>query len=64
MKFREVERLIKEAGWFYIESKGSHCQYGHPDKKGKVTIPYHAGEIPHGTLNSILRQAGIKENKK
>jgi len=41
--------------------KGSHGQFIHPTKKGKVTVPIHGkDEIPHKTLNSIFKQAGIK----
>lgn len=40
--------------------KGSHLQLEHSSKKGKVTVPIHGGDIPIGTLNSILKQAGLK----
>jgi len=40
--------------------KGSHLQLEHPVKKGKVTVPVHGGDIPKGTLNAILKQAGLK----
>jgi len=63
MKFREVEKLIKADGWIFKEAKGSHYQYVHPAKKGRVTLPFHSGDIPAGTLNSILRQADIKGDK-
>ena len=39
---------------------GSHHQYKHPTKPGKVTIPRHVGDLDKGTVNSILRQAGLK----
>ncbi|MDD6598786.1 type II toxin-antitoxin system HicA family toxin [Anaerovibrio sp.] len=39
---------------------GSHHQYKHPTKPGKVTIPRHIGDLDRGTVNSILRQAGLK----
>ena len=62
MIFRQIEKIIKADGWYKIKSNsGSHRQYKHPIKKGKVTIAYHASdEIPPGTINSILRQAGLK----
>jgi len=61
MKVREVEKIIKADGWYETKSNsGSHKQYKHDTKKGKVTIPNHNGDIPPGTLNSILRQAGLK----
>jgi predicted RNA binding protein YcfA (HicA-like mRNA interferase family) len=40
--------------------KGSHLQLIHPTKTGKVTVPMHGGDVPKGTMNSILKQAGLK----
>jgi predicted RNA binding protein YcfA (HicA-like mRNA interferase family) len=60
MKFKEMEKLLKEDGWELISTRGSHFQYKHPTKQGKVTVPNHKGDIPKGTANSILRQAGLK----
>lgn len=59
MKFREVEELLKEDGWYQVKQKGSHHQYKHPTKMGKVTIPEHPGDIHMDTVKSILRQAGL-----
>ena len=42
------------------ELKGSHLQLIHPNKLGKITVPVHGGDIPKGTLNAILKQAGLK----
>ena len=61
MKFRELERLVKEDGWVLDSSRGSHIHYVHPEKQGKITIPCHSGDIKQGTLMSILKQAGIKK---
>lgn len=63
MKYRDLIRLIEDDGWRLDRQKGSHMQYRHPHKPGTVTVP--AGgktgeEVPTGTLNSILRQAGLK----
>jgi predicted RNA binding protein YcfA (HicA-like mRNA interferase family) len=62
MTFRQIEKIIMADGWYKIKGKGtSHRQYKHPIKLGKVTIAYHASAtIPPGTINSILRQAGLK----
>jgi predicted RNA binding protein YcfA (HicA-like mRNA interferase family) len=61
MTAKQIERLIKADGWYEIRSGGSsQKQYKHPTKKGKVTISFHAGDIPPGTISSILRQAGLK----
>ncbi|HLG38220.1 MAG TPA: type II toxin-antitoxin system HicA family toxin [Chitinophagaceae bacterium] len=53
-------KLLKKDGWYKKDQKGSHLQLEHPIKKGKVTVPVHSGDIPKGTLNSILKQAGLK----
>ncbi len=60
MKVREMLQLLKEDGWVEKTQKGSHLQLEHPSKPGKVTVPVHGGDIPKGTLNSILKQAGLK----
>lgn len=59
MKFREVEALLLRDGWRFKGAKGSHNQYIHPTKKGKVTIPKHGGDLDPGTVKSILKQAGL-----
>ncbi len=62
MTVREVIKILYKDGWREVESrtKGSHIQLKHPTKAGKVTVPNHKGDIAPGTLNSILRQAGLK----
>ena len=57
MTFKELEKLIRADGWELKDIKGSHFQYVHPSKNGKVTIPNHKGDIPKGTAISILKQA-------
>lgn len=59
MIFREVEKMLKADGWYQVKQKGSHHQYKHPTKPGKVTIPEHHGDINKDTVKSILRQAGL-----
>jgi predicted RNA binding protein YcfA (HicA-like mRNA interferase family) len=54
-------RLIESDGWQHVRTRGSHRQYKHPVKKGRVTVPGHAGDDVHpGTLKSVLNQAGLK----
>ena len=60
MKFRELEKIIKDDGWQYIDTKGSHDHYKHATKPGKVTIPFHNTDLKIKTANSILKQAGLK----
>jgi predicted RNA binding protein YcfA (HicA-like mRNA interferase family) len=60
MRFRELEKQILDDGWFLADVGGSHYQYKHPTKPGKVTIPNHRGDIPHKVVDSVLKQAGLK----
>ena len=61
MTFRDVEKMIKDDGWFYVYANGSHHYYNHSIKPGKVCIPFHAGkDINKRVVDSIKRQAGIK----
>jgi predicted RNA binding protein YcfA (HicA-like mRNA interferase family) len=61
MKVREVVRLLEEDGWYLARTKGSHRQYKHPTKAGTVTVSGKPNvDVPPGTLNSILKQAGLK----
>jgi predicted RNA binding protein YcfA (HicA-like mRNA interferase family) len=54
-------RLLKEDGWVIKTQKGSHMQFVHPSKSGKITVAFHGKkEIPPGTLHAILKQAGLK----
>ena len=60
MKVRELEKMIKNDGWYYKNSRGSHDHYIHPWKKGKVTIPNHRGDVDPRTAKSILKQAELE----
>jgi predicted RNA binding protein YcfA (HicA-like mRNA interferase family) len=62
MKVRDVLRLLNDDGWYLAASEGSHRQFKHPTKAGRVTVPGKRNDdLPHGTLNSILKQAGLKK---
>lgn len=60
MTAKEIIKQLKADGWVEVDTRGSHVQYKHPIKPGKVTVPSHSGDLPRGTLNSILKQAGLK----
>jgi len=61
MRFREIDRLLKRDGWFEVNQVGSHHQYKHPTKIGKVTVPEHSGkDINIYVVKSIMKQAGLK----
>ena len=60
---RDTIRALVADGWQKIAQRGSHIQFKHPAKKGRVTVPHPNKDIPMGTLKSILRQAGLKMEK-
>ena len=61
MTVREMIKLIESDGWYKVSQKGSHRQYKHATKSGRVTIAGHPSEDLHPkTLKSILRQAGLE----
>jgi predicted RNA binding protein YcfA (HicA-like mRNA interferase family) len=60
MDSRELIKQLEADGWFLVRTRGSHHHYKHQNKKGIVTIPHPKRDLPKGTLNSILKQAGIK----
>ena len=61
MKFRDLVDMMERDGWRLVRTKGSHRQYRHSTKPGTVTIAGKSGlDVPPGTLNSILKQAGLK----
>jgi predicted RNA binding protein YcfA (HicA-like mRNA interferase family) len=64
MKVRDVVRLIEQDGWFLVATRGSHWQYKHPTKPGRVTIAGKpSDDMAPGTLNSVLKQAQLKGQK-
>ncbi len=60
MDSREVIRRLREAGWFEVAHEGSHKQFKHLDRRGRVTVPHPKRDLPIGTLKSIEKQAGLK----
>jgi predicted RNA binding protein YcfA (HicA-like mRNA interferase family) len=60
MHSRELIRELQRDGWYEVAQAGSHKQFKHPLKKGRVTVPHPRRDIPLGTLRSIEKQAGIK----
>jgi predicted RNA binding protein YcfA (HicA-like mRNA interferase family) len=60
MKVREVLKLLQADGWYRVKARGGHRQFKHPSKKGRVTVSGKLNhDLPPGTLNSILKQAGL-----
>ena len=60
LKPKEMEKLLIADGWYFVSQEGSHRQYRHKQKKGKVTIPFHNKGLTKAVENSIKRQAGLK----
>jgi predicted RNA binding protein YcfA (HicA-like mRNA interferase family) len=62
LKVREVIKLLEDEGWYQARMRGSHRQFKHDEKPGTVTIAGKPNvDIPPGTLNNILKQAGLKK---
>jgi len=55
-----IIKMLQKNGWYKAGQSGSHIQFRHPSKKGRVTVPHPKKDIPIGTLRSIERQSGIK----
>ncbi len=57
---REVIKALEEDGWYEVNVVGSHHQYKHPVKPGRVTVKHPDKDIPRKTLDSIERQSGLR----
>ncbi len=60
MNSKTIIAALKKDGWEMVAQKGSHCQFKHPTKPGRVTVPHPKRDMPVGTLRSIEKQAGVK----
>ena len=60
MHSADVIRLLKRDGWAEVAQKGSHVQFKHPTKLGRVTVPHPKRDIAIGTLRNIEKQSGLK----
>jgi predicted RNA binding protein YcfA (HicA-like mRNA interferase family) len=60
MDSRTIITALKAEGWRQVAKKGSHVQFKHPTKLGRVTVPHPKRDIPMGTLRSIEQQSGVK----
>lgn len=59
MRSRDVIAALAAAGWVEVAQKGSHKQFKHPRRPGRVTVPHPERDLPVGTLKSIERQSGL-----
>lgn len=60
MKSRDIIKAIQSAGWVEVAQAGSHKQFKHPDRPGRVTVPHPKKDLPAGTIRSIEKQSGLK----
>lgn len=60
MNSRSLIKRIEEDGWYLVGVKGSHHQFRHPTKAGRVTVPHPKKDLPLPTVKSILKQAGLE----
>jgi predicted RNA binding protein YcfA (HicA-like mRNA interferase family) len=60
MNSTDLISLLKKNGWSEVRCKGSHHQFKHPDHKMPLTVPHPKKDLPTGTLQKILKQAGLK----
>ncbi len=64
MKVSEVIRLLEDDGWYLVTTRGSHRQYKHPSRPGRVTVPGKpSDDLAPGTLSSILKQSQLRRDK-
>lgn len=62
LKVREIIKMIEADGWFIVATKGSHRQYKHREKPGRITIAGHVNDdLAPGTINSIFKQAQLRK---
>jgi predicted RNA binding protein YcfA (HicA-like mRNA interferase family) len=62
LKIKDLIKMIEKDGWVLVRTRGSHRQFHHPSKPGTVTIAGKESiDMPVGTLNSVLKQAGLKK---
>lgn len=60
MRSADVISALQRDGWLLVATRGSHYQFKHPEKPGRVTVPHPKRDIPLGTLKSIEKQSGLK----
>ena len=60
MHSREIISALQKDGWVRVAQKGSHIQFKHHIKKGRVTVPHPGRDVPIGTLKSIEKQSGLR----
>lgn len=60
MNSQKLIQMLEDDGWGQVRIKGSHHQFKHPTKPNLITVPHPKKDLPVGTFNSILKDAGLK----
>jgi len=60
MTSSELIKIVEADGWFFVGANGSHHNFKHNAKLGRVTVPHPKKDLPKGTISSVLKQAGLK----
>ncbi len=60
LKPKELMKILEADGWRLIRVRGSHHMYRHPNKPGMLIVPFHNNDMRPGTVNQILKDAGMK----
>jgi len=55
---RKLKKLLEVDGWYEVATRGSHVQFKHNEKPGRVTLPHPKKDLKEGTVKSIYKQAG------
>jgi predicted RNA binding protein YcfA (HicA-like mRNA interferase family) len=63
LKAREVITILQKTGYHIDHATGSHYILRHPDRPGRITVPYHAKDIKRGVLRSIIKQSGLTQEQ-
>ncbi|MCL2630415.1 MAG: type II toxin-antitoxin system HicA family toxin [Firmicutes bacterium] len=61
MTVREIEKLLKKAGWYEVRTNGGHKNFRHQEYSDVVTVPQHKGDLKKGTANDILKKARVEK---
>jgi predicted RNA binding protein YcfA (HicA-like mRNA interferase family) len=61
---RELRRILEQNGFVFTRQSGSHAIFKHPISKRRVVLPIHSRDIPTGTLHAILKDAGLKPERR
>ena len=63
MKSKELITRLQREGWVLRSTKGSRHIFVHPSKPGHISVPHPKKDLPKGTVNSVLKQAALKQEK-